>query len=115
MEEDIAAATDQIRRHGGATIFWARYVFGLRTVAGPVAGALQMEWRRFLLYNSLGGASWILTVGLTGYLTANKLHSLADFIEKVSLAVSGCIFLVGYVFWRRKKSRLRRQPQASPG
>lgn len=33
-DEDIGAARDLIQRHGAATIFWARFIFGLRTVAG---------------------------------------------------------------------------------
>jgi membrane protein DedA with SNARE-associated domain len=49
MDEDIAPATDLVRRHGPATVFWARYIFGLHTIAGPVAGALNMEWKQFLL------------------------------------------------------------------
>jgi membrane-associated protein len=109
MDEDIATARDQIRRHGGATIFWARFIFGLRTVAGPVAGALNMNWKKFLLYNALGAVTWVTTISLTGYLFANKFHSLAGFIEKVSWGVSGAIFAVGYILWRRKKKEFQEQ------
>jgi membrane-associated protein len=106
MADDIAAAKDQIRCHGGATIFWARYVVGLRTVAGPVAGALHMEWKRFLLWNALGAVTWVTSVALIAYAFGNKMHSLAGYIEKVSWVVSGSIFVVGYVLWRRKKKHL---------
>lgn len=105
MQEDVAAATALIRRHGGATIFWARFVVGLRTVAGPVAGALDMEWSRFLLFNALGAISWVGVIALTGYLFAAKVHSLASYIEKVSWGIAGAIFLVGYGLWRRMKKR----------
>lgn len=104
--DDIAAAKDQIRCHGGTTIFWARYIIGLRTVAGPVAGALNMEWRRFLLYNALGAVTWVTSVAVIAYFTANKIDSLAGYIEKVSWVVSGVIFVVGYSIWRRRKKRL---------
>jgi membrane-associated protein len=95
MDEDIAAAEDQIRRHGPATVFWARYVFALRPVAGPVAGALQMEWRKFLIANLLGAASWVTTIAMSGYLFATKFESLASYIEKVSWTITGGIFAVG--------------------
>jgi len=52
-EDDIGAAKDMIRRHGAATIFWARFIFGLRTVAGPMAGVLGMERKKFVLFNAL--------------------------------------------------------------
>jgi membrane protein DedA with SNARE-associated domain len=57
MEDDIATAQHQIRRHGPATLFWARYIFGLRTIAGPVASALQVEWKEFLHDNVLGAVT----------------------------------------------------------
>jgi membrane-associated protein len=55
-DNDVGAAKDQLRRHGAATIFWARYIFGLRTIAGPLAGMLGMEWKRFLIYNRARGS-----------------------------------------------------------
>ncbi|UWZ81902.1 DedA family protein [Occallatibacter riparius] len=107
MGEDIATARDQMRCHGGATIFWARYVVGLRTVAGPVAGALNMEWRSFLLYNALGAVTWVTSVAVIAYFSASKIDSLAGYIEKVSWVVSGSIFAIGYIYWRRRKKRLQ--------
>lgn len=109
MDLDIRAASDQIHRHGGATIFWARYIFGLRTIAGPVAGALGMEWKKFLLFNALGAASWVTTISLTGYFLAAKIHSLADYIEKASWGISAALFLIGYLYWRREKKRVARR------
>jgi membrane protein DedA with SNARE-associated domain len=106
MADDIATAKDQIRCHGPATIFWARYVVGLRTVAGPVAGALNMSWKAFLISNALGAATWVTSVALIAYAFSNKVDSLAGYIEKVSWVVSGGIFLVGYLLWRRKKKHL---------
>lgn len=103
LADDIAVATDQIRRHGPATIFWARYIFGLRTIAGPVAGALDMEWKTFLLYNVLGAATWVTTIALIGYVFANKFNSLLDYFEKGSWAISLCILGIGYLLWRREK------------
>lgn len=113
LEEDIAAAEDQIHRHGPSTVFWARYVFGLRTITGPVAGALHMKWKKFLLANALGAASWVTTISMSGYLFANKFHSLAGYIEKVSWGITGGIFVVGYLLWRKKKKHMRERHRAS--
>jgi membrane protein DedA with SNARE-associated domain len=116
MEEDLAAAGALIRRHGGATVFWARYVIGLRAIAGPVAGALNMEWKRFLLYNALGGFCWVSSISLTGYFFASRMQSLTGFIEKASWGIAGTVFAVGYLLWRRmkKQQKLRtRQRQAA--
>lgn len=110
LDTHIAAATDQIHRHGGATIFWARFIFGLRTVAGPVAGALGMRWKRFALFNALGAVCWVLAISLTSYALATQFHSLADYIEKVSWGLSAALFGAGYYVWHREKKRVEQQP-----
>lgn len=112
MEEEIAIATVQIRRHGPATIFWSRFVFGLRTLAGPVAGALGMEWKVFLLYNALGAAAWVTTIALTGYAFANKFDSFLGYIEKGAWVVSAGIFAVGYFVWRQEKKEYKERKEA---
>ncbi|MFL6437035.1 MAG: DedA family protein [Terriglobales bacterium] len=104
-DDDVAAAKDQIRRHGPATVFWARYIFGLRTVAGPLAGVLGMEWREFLLYNALGAATWVTAVALTGYVFANEFETLLGYFEKASWTISGGLFALGYFLWRRQKNQ----------
>lgn len=111
MGEDIDVAKDQIQRHGAATVFWARYIFGLRTITGPVAGALDMEWRRFLLFNALGAATWVTAISVGGYLFADEFNSLLGYFEKASWAVSGGVFLIGYILWRKKKKEFHRQRQ----
>lgn len=109
MEDDIAVARKQIKEHGSATVFWARYIFGLRTVAGPVAGALGMDWKRFLLFNCLGAATWVTAIAMIGYFAAGGFHSFAGFIEKVTWGVSAAIFAVGYWYWRKKKKEYKAQ------
>lgn len=45
-------------RHGGAVVFGGRFVAVLRTLAAFLAGVNHMPWRRFLVFNALGGALW---------------------------------------------------------
>lgn len=109
LTDDITTAREQIRRHGPATVFWARYIFGLRTITGPVAGAFGMEWRQFLLYNVLGAASWVTLIALCGYLFANEFQTLLGFFEKASWIIGVGLFALGYVLWRRRKRRVLRR------
>lgn len=102
-DEDIGAAKDQIRRHGGLTVFWARYIFGLRTIAGPLAGVLGMEWKRFFIFNVLGAVTWVTAISLTGYAFANEFSSLMEYFEKASWALAAGLFTIGYLIWRKQK------------
>src|ERR1700724_2742160 len=45
-------------RRGAAAVFFARWLPGLRIVTAWLAGADHMPWRRFLLWNALGGTAW---------------------------------------------------------
>lgn len=107
LREDVAVAEDQIRRHGGATIFWARYIFGLRTITGPVAGALGMEWKKFLIFNALGACTWVTFIAMAGFGFAHGFDNFIGYFEKASWAISGGIFAIGFFLWRREKGHYR--------
>ncbi len=109
MEDDILTAQHQIRRHGPATVFWARYIFGLRTIVGPVAGALEMEWKQFLLYNVLGAITWVSAISICGYMFAKEFQTLLGFFEKASWIIGVGVFSIGYILWRREKKQVRQE------
>lgn len=111
-EEDIGAAKIQMKRHGKATIFWARFVFGLRTIAGPMAGVLGMEWREFALYNALGACTWITVIAMAGFGFAAEFQTLLSFFEKVSWAMGAGLLAIGYLLWRRQKKRYKARLRA---
>jgi membrane-associated protein len=104
-DNDIRAAKNLIRNHGGKTVFFSRFIFGLRTIAGPLAGSLGMEWRRFLKFNFMGAAIWVCLMTFAGYEFANAFDTLLGYIEKASWAMAGGLFLIGYLIWRHEKHR----------
>jgi membrane protein DedA with SNARE-associated domain len=60
---------------GGSLLMVVKLVPGLSMIAIPMAGALRMNWRRFILFSAVGGVLWAsveLTVGLT--LSAKLSH-----------------------------------------
>ena len=54
-------------RHGGKTIFLARFVPIIRTFAPFVAGIGSMSYRYFAAYNVSGAFTWVLSFLLAGY------------------------------------------------
>jgi membrane protein DedA with SNARE-associated domain len=54
-------------RHGGKTVFLARFVAVLRIFGAWIAGMTKMPWRWFLLWNAVGGICWAVLFGLSAY------------------------------------------------
>ena len=61
-DDRIARGEKMFERFGPVTVFFARFVFGMRVLAGPLAGVLRMPWRRFVLFNFLGAVVWVTCV-----------------------------------------------------
>jgi len=58
-------------KHGGKTIFLARFVPIIRTFTPFVAGVSKMPYGYFITWNLIGGATWVATFTLLGYFFGN--------------------------------------------
>jgi membrane protein DedA with SNARE-associated domain len=95
--------------YGAATIFFARFVFGLRIIAGPLAGVLQMPWKRFFLFNFLGAAVWVSVIATVGYLFGSQWDELVHIIGRAN-AVIGTIAIV-LIVWAIRRYRQKNAAQ----
>jgi membrane-associated protein len=68
--KNLLAAKAFYDKHGGKTIVLARFMPFIRTFAPIVAGAVEMEYRRFFFFNLVGGVLWGIGVTLAGYFLA---------------------------------------------
>jgi len=90
-------------RHGGKTIFLARFVPIVRTFAPFVAGIGRMSYARFALWNVTGAVVWVTSLTLAGFWFGNIPIVQRNF-ETVILAIialSILPMLVEYLRGRR--------------
>lgn len=84
-------------KYGGITIVAARFMPFLRTFAPFVAGVAQMTRARFMLFDVLGGALWVVGIVSIGYFFGNipwvKLH--LDKIIWAMILIPGLVILAG--------------------
>ncbi|MGQ0828715.1 MAG: VTT domain-containing protein [Bacteroidota bacterium] len=73
-------------KYGTKTIILARFVPIVRTFAPFVAGVAEMNYRRFLSFDILGGAIWILSLTFAGYFLG-EIPWIRTNIEKVALGI----------------------------
>jgi membrane-associated protein len=91
-------------RYGAWTIFLARFIFGMRMIAGPLAGVLRMRWKAFALFNFLGAVTWVTVIASAGYLFGQQWRSLARAVERFNIAIV-IVLVIGilYFWWRQRR------------
>lgn len=91
-------------RYGAAAIFVARFVFGLRVFAGPLAGVLRMRWRTFLLFNCLGAGVWAAFIAGAGYLFGQHWRNLQRVMQRFNIAVLvAAVLVLAFLWWRHHR------------
>lgn len=109
-QEYIKQAQAFYEKHGGKTIILARFIPIVRTFAPIVAGASNMPYRRFVMFNVIGGFSWVTLVTLAGYLLGEVFQRSGLEIDQIILPVVAIIILISILppvihILRNKKTR----------
>jgi membrane-associated protein len=94
-------------KYGGKTIILARFIPIIRTFAPFVAGIGKMSYRRFGVYNVVGGAAWVAIFLLGGY-RFGQMEIVKTYFHLVIVAIIGIsvmpMAIEFYMAWRRRKA-----------
>ncbi|WP_163655396.1 DedA family protein [Listeria sp. PSOL-1] len=105
--EKMEKAEAFFNKHGGKTIFAARFMPFIRTFAPFVAGASRMNYRYFLSYNIVGATVWVLLCTLAGYFFGN-IPVIKDNFSLVAIGIIIVSILPMIIsFMRARISKLR--------
>jgi membrane-associated protein len=100
----LAQGESLFARFGAVTVFFARFIFGMRIIAGPMAGVLRMPWRKFLLFNFLGAAVWVTAISSVGCLFGRHWEKLQRGVKQFDLGVALLVLLVAaFLWWRGRR------------
>lgn len=92
-------------KHGAKTIVLARFIPIVRTFAPAVAGAAEMQYRRFVSYNVIGGILWVFSTSLLGYFLGRAVPDIERHIHIVIAVVIFLSTLPGLIELYRSRSR----------
>jgi undecaprenyl-diphosphatase len=98
------------KKHGGKAVFFGRFVGFVRTLVPFFAGASEMRYPVFLLYNASGGLLWGVGSALLGYGLGASWHVAEKWLGRGSLILAGLAVaaFVGWRLWRHISTRSRR-------
>ncbi len=105
----VARGEKLFAAYGAAAILFARFVFGMRIIAGPMAGALRMPWKKFALFNLLGAALWVSVIAFVGHTFGSRWNLLMHFMKRFDLALAAGFFLIVVLLWARRRKFSARQ------
>lgn len=113
--ENLLKAKEFYEQHGGKTIILARFMPFIRTFAPIVAGAVEMEYRKFFLFNLVGGVVWAIGVTLAGYFLASVIP--AETLERYFLLIIAAVVLISALptlihLWQDYRVRSQRRTEA---
>lgn len=77
--KNLLAAKAFYDKHGGKTIVLARFMPFIRTFAPIVAGAVEMNYPRFLFFNVFGGLLWAAGVTTVGYFLGESIPGIDNY------------------------------------
>jgi len=107
----LMKAHDFYERHGGLTIIYARFVPIVRTFAPIVAGAGEMNYKRFLMYNVCGGIGWVFFIMGLGYFLGSVEWVKHNLEKAVMLVIALSLLPIALEFL---KSHLRGRASSEP-
>lgn len=81
------------RKYGARALVLARFIPILRTLAPILAGVGRMPYKRFALYNTLGGLLWGAGIVSLGYFLGTAVPGIDRYILPLSLAIILLSFL----------------------
>ncbi len=112
-EERLEKVRRYFNRYGDFTIFFARFIVGLRAATFWAAGTLKVPYYKFLLFDGLAALLSVPFFVLLGWYFGDEiemaLHWL-DRIEKVILVVA-VVAIASFVLWEIRRHRGKRDAE----
>jgi len=107
-KKNAERAREYFEKNGPKTIILARFIPVIRTFAPVVAGVGQMDYKKFVTFNVVGGILWGCGVTVAGYVLGEAIPD----IDKWLLPIIGVIVAVSFVPVILEVLKMRRDSKA---
>lgn len=106
-EQRLRSAEDWLKRRGGLAVFLSRWLLSpLGSVVNITAGLTGYPWPRFLLYDLLGEALWVVIYVLLGKFFSDRVEEMSEMLGDFTWAFAGLLLatLLGWYLLRNLRA-----------
>lgn len=86
-KKHVKAAEDFYHRYGGTAIVLGRFVPIIRTFVPIMAGVVNLDFKKFVIYNVVGCIAWVVSMILSGYFLGRLFPSLQNNLEYIVITI----------------------------
>lgn len=105
-------ARELIRRRGAEAVFLGRFVSFFRALMPPLAAISRIPYRKFLLFNALGGLVWGVGFTLLGYFAGAAYSRVEHLVGSILAGVVAGVVIIGIIVWRVRRGRAENAEEA---
>jgi len=103
-KKHLEATREYYNKYGGnTTLVLARFLPVVRTFAPIIAGAIGIDFLKFMFFNLLGAMAWIFSLSGIGYFLVQIFPKITDYMGYIFIALIILTALpVVRLFWRNR-------------
>jgi membrane-associated protein len=116
-KDHIIRAENFYEKYGGAALIISRFTPIIRTFVPILAGVGHMNYRKFFLYNIIGGILWVFVVSFAGYFLGKTVPNIDKYILPIIaiiIVLSAITPTWGYVQHRKNRKRTNASVGSDP-
>jgi membrane protein DedA with SNARE-associated domain len=103
----LARVEQFFQRQGPKAVFFGRFVGFARALVPFVAGASEMPYRKFVLYDAVGAALWTVGFVTLGYVVGASWQAAEQWISRSGFLFAGLVLVTVAVLWVRRRHHKR--------
>lgn len=104
-KKHLISAKEFYEEKGGGAIIFARFLPIVRTFAPIIAGVVGMEFKKFFLYNIIGGVAWVVILTTLGFILGENewIRNHLEWIILILVVITTGPVLYKMIFPKKKK------------
>ncbi|GAB2441952.1 hypothetical protein GCM10027262_53230 [Nocardia tengchongensis] len=108
----LDGAQDYLARRGGWAVFLGRFTAFFRAMMPALAGTSRMPYRRFLIFNAVGGIVWGAIFVVLGFVAGQSYEAVAKTVGRDLAFGAAAVVVLALIVWKLRERRRERSFEA---